>query len=357
LELLDQQAVHRTVLFFGSARAKTRSEWEAAKSEATRASDETGLASLGRIEWMCEWYDKTVALSRAVAEWQASRPSSPEYVIATGGGPGLMEAANKGAQEGGARSMGVAVSLPFEARMNPFVDPELSIMLHYFSTRKMVLADPACAIVALPGGFGTMDELFELATLLQTGKVGGKHDPWKAHMPIVLFGATYWNQIMNLQAAVELGTLAQEDVDRLVITDSSEEALAAITSGLERVEAAWEAGAASGAGGATAASASRGRASWGGHYSLAQGGRHRRVTSASVSASEGGASSPDTPASAIGGGKASPDTPASAIGGGKASPDTPVSSSASVHRLPPAPRPQQAPVEEAVTPVMGAPSA
>lgn len=285
LELLDREAVHRTVLFFGSARAMPRPEWDAAHAAAAAASDDEQLANLSRIHWMCEWYDKTVELAAAVAKWQATREDGPEYVISTGGGPGLMEAANRGAQEGGARSMGVAVSLPFEARMNAFVDEQLAIKLHYFSTRKMVLADPACAIVALPGGFGTMDELFELATLLQTGKVGGMHDDWKTHMPVVLFGACYWNQVLNLQAAVDMGTLARADVDRLVVTDSTEEALAAITSGLVRVEAAWEAAA---TGGAAASSASRGRAYWGSHSS--QGWRRSHLGNGS----EGG-ETPDSP--------------------------------------------------------------
>jgi len=261
MERLAREKVNRTVLFFGSARGSSASEWEVLKADALEAGDRAECARLDRTRWMCEWHAKSLELARRVAEWQKVRwqdGSGPEYVIATGGGPGLMAAANEGARIGGARSMGVAVTLPFEKGLNAFVDEALAFRLHYFSTRKMVLADRACGIVALPGGLGTLDELFELATLVQTGKVGGLRDPWKAHMPMVLLGGdAYWRRVLNLDAAVELGTISQEDADRMVIADDVEEAFEALTSGLLRVEAAWAE--ARGDGGTPAASASAGR--------------------------------------------------------------------------------------------------
>lgn len=243
LERLTEERVHRTVLFFGSARSKSLEDWNASAAEAAARGDEKAMEQLLSIEWMCEWYAHTQELAKRIGEWQLERCTSrsgPEYVIATGGGPGLMEAANRGAREGGARSMGVAVTLPFEADMNRFVDERLAFRMHYFSTRKMVLADRACGIIATPGGLGTFDELFELATLVQTGKVGGRRDPWKAHMPIVLLGGTaFWKKVFNLEALLELGTIAKADLDRMVFADTVDEAFEAVVAGLLRVEDAW----------------------------------------------------------------------------------------------------------------------
>lgn len=263
LERLTEERVHRTVLFFGSARSMSREDWETNVAKATESADEEELARLSSIEWMCEWYSHTQELARRIGEWQLERCSTrtgPEYVVATGGGPGLMEAANRGAREGGARSMGVAVTLPFEDGMNRFVDERLAFRMHYFSTRKMLLADRACCIVATPGGLGTFDELFELATLVQTGKVGGRRDPWKAFMPMVLLGGTaFWRKVMNLDALVELGTISKADLDRMIIADTVDEAFEAVVAGLLRVEEAWRESADDS--GTPAAAASHGRSS------------------------------------------------------------------------------------------------
>jgi predicted Rossmann-fold nucleotide-binding protein len=198
--------VDRTILFFGSARARSHADHtaavaraEAAVADPAAAPEErrrqaAALDRLRRSAWMCDVYEDVASLARRLTEWSMARiptgPSSPggggaggaarphgvaswppNYVVCTGGGPGLMEAANRGAAEvPGAITAGVAISLPFEAGLNKYVTPELAFTQHYFFSRKHALCYPARALVACPGGFGTADELFEVLTLLQSGK-------------------------------------------------------------------------------------------------------------------------------------------------------------------------------------------
>ena len=136
-------------------------------------------------------------------------------MIATGGGPGIMEAANRGARDAGAPTIGFNITLPHEQEPNPYISPDLSFQFHYFAMRKMHLAMRAQALVIFPGGFGTLDELFELLTLVQTGKA--------PRIPIVLFDKAYWTRIVNFDALVEAGTISPEDLDMFRFAETAEE--------------------------------------------------------------------------------------------------------------------------------------
>ncbi len=155
-----------------------------------------------------EWYEKAVVVARTLGE--------AGFAIMTGGGPGIMEAANRGASEAGAFSVGLNIELPFEQHINPYVD--LSVDFRYFFTRKVMLVKFAKAFVVMPGGFGTMDELFEALTLVQTGKI--------RNFPIVLFGTEYWGGLIDWlrNTMLENGKISAEDLDLILLTDSAEEA-------------------------------------------------------------------------------------------------------------------------------------
>lgn len=232
---LAQHNVERTILFFGTARAKSYDdhakataivEEKLAKATADNDTDalEQSNRELKRLKstaWLCRYFDDITELSRKVTEWCLSLADSPgmidPYMVMTGGGPGLMEAANKGASEvPTAKSVGMGISLPFEDGLNPYVTPDLGFQFKYFFTRKFFMLNTCAAIISLPGGVGTMDELFEALTLIQTGKI--------ARMPIVLFGEKYWKDVVNWQAMVEYGTISQSDVDQLFFTDSVDKA-------------------------------------------------------------------------------------------------------------------------------------
>jgi len=160
---------------------------------------------------------------------ESRAPKAANLFIATGGGPGFMEAANRGASRvPGGRSAGMGISLPFETGLNPYVTPELAFEYHYFFTRKFAMAYYMQALVAAPGGFGTMDEFFELITLKQTGKMNQA-------MPVVLFGKKYWNTVVNWHAIADFGTINRKEVDEILFTDSVDEAFDYITSALEKM--------------------------------------------------------------------------------------------------------------------------
>lgn len=254
---LAEQGVHNIVMFFGSARAKSREDYEAAErtlveelsssgNDLTRDEAEMKLDRLRRTGFLVEHYDGVRELSRRFTTWSMNRRmNSPqslaagnrahfaEHFVATGGGPGMMQAANEGAWLAGGRSLGLGISLPFEAGLNPFVTEELAFEFHYFFTRKFWMAYKLTALVVAPGGFGTMDELFELLTLKQTGKI-------KRPIPVVLFGASYWSRVMDLQEMCNFGMISQADVDGICCTDSVEEAFEHLTNGIEEYESSVE---------------------------------------------------------------------------------------------------------------------
>ncbi|MGR3435864.1 MAG: LOG family protein [Shimia sp.] len=208
--LLDEAGVESTIVLFGGARIPEPAQADTARTRT--------LADLSRF------YDEARTFARAVTE-RSMALGGTRQVIVTGGGPGVMEAGNRGAQDAGGRSIGLSIVLPHEQAPNPYVTPELCFNFHYFAIRKMHFLLRAEAICVFPGGFGTLDELFESLTLIQTGRMD--------RVPFLLFGRAFWERIVNWEALAEAGTIAASDLDLFQFVDSAEEALAALD--------AWEA--------------------------------------------------------------------------------------------------------------------
>jgi hypothetical protein len=232
---LMRHRVHHTIVFFGSARTRSREDAARmlvdARAALSKAPDDPVLALAVRkaeiSDRMSRYYDDARELAKRLTAWSLARTGGRKYVIASGGGPGIMEAANRGASETpGGRSVGLGISLPFEQGVNPYVSTDLAFEFHYFFTRKYWFLYPCKALVIFPGGYGTLDELFETLTLVQTGKI-------KKRLPILLFGASYWNRVLNLEAMAEFGTISPDDVKLVHKTDSVDEAFAWLVQELE----------------------------------------------------------------------------------------------------------------------------
>ena len=233
---LEGAGIRDTLVLFGSARLV---EPQIAAEQLDRikttieAAAEPGVdlhRQLHKAEAMLRsapYYQAAMELSEALADWSLNLPGedSGRFTICSGGGPGIMEAANRGAKNAGAQSIGLGISLPFEQSMNPYIPAALSFEFHYFFVRKYWFVSMAKALVAFPGGFGTLDELFETLTLIQTKKT-------EKVPPIVLYGREFWEQIVNFGALVEWGTISPEDLELIRIVDSVEEALEYITAQL-----------------------------------------------------------------------------------------------------------------------------
>ncbi|MGE0700323.1 MAG: LOG family protein [Hyphomicrobiaceae bacterium] len=213
--LLREWGIRSTVIVFGSARIPSP---EQAESMLLAATTPEAKAVAGRRVRLAPWYEVARQFARIVSAQGgalASQEGIRDNVIATGGGPGIMEAANRGAAEAGAPSIGFNITLPMEQEPNAWSTPELTFRFHYFAMRKMHLAMRANALAVFPGGFGTLDELFEILTLQQTGKA--------PVMPVVLFGSDYWRRIVDFDAMVEYGTIDAADLRRFDIVDNAEE--------------------------------------------------------------------------------------------------------------------------------------
>ncbi|MCB9758937.1 MAG: LOG family protein [Alphaproteobacteria bacterium] len=226
------QDVRDTIVIFGSARTLPGEVARERLAEA-EAAVEAGEADASAVRQaqikvrMSRYYDEARELSRRLTQWSMDRSQGRKYLICTGGGPGIMEAGNRGAADvEGGRSVGLGISLPFEEQNNRWVTPELSFEFHYFFTRKYWFMYLAKALVVFPGGFGTIDEMAELLTLRQTGKI-------RKVVPIVLYGTEYWDSIINLQAMVDWGTISQKDLDLFHRTDDVDDAFAYLTDALE----------------------------------------------------------------------------------------------------------------------------
>jgi uncharacterized protein (TIGR00730 family) len=176
---------------------------------------------------MSRYYEDTRELARRLTLWSKSLSGTDRrFVVCSGGGPGIMEAANKGASEAKGENIGLNISLPFEQQDNPYITRRLAFEFHYFFMRKFWFSYLAKAMVVMPGGFGTFDEFMEVVTLVQTLKI-------KKHLPIVLFGTEYWNEILNLEPMVKYGTISPEDVNLFFRTDSVDEAYDYLVKDLE----------------------------------------------------------------------------------------------------------------------------
>ena len=202
--------IQDTVVFFGSARVHE-------------------MGPMGR------YYRDARELARLITEWSSKiEDSTHRFVVCSGGGPGIMEAANRGAQDANGKTIGLNIGLPFEQRPNPFITPELSFEFHYFFMRKFWFAYLAKALVVFPGGFGTLDEMSEILTLAQTQKLESK-------ILIVLYGREYWREILNFDALVKYGMIAPEDLDLFRYADTPSDALHILQDGLTRHHLAPEA--------------------------------------------------------------------------------------------------------------------
>ena len=221
---IDQSAlgIESTVVVFGSARFPAPETAAASLERAQASGDKEAIALAQRHVRNARHYDQARLFARLVAGHSARKPREQRLFICTGGGPGIMEAANRGAAEMGALSVGLNIALPHEQSANPYVTPSLSFKFHYFAMRKMHFMMRAKALVAFPGGFGTLDELFEVITLVQTRKA--------KPVPIVLFGTDYWKRLVNFDMLVEEGAISPEDLELVTYVDEPQDAWDAIRS-------------------------------------------------------------------------------------------------------------------------------
>ncbi len=199
--MLDEQQIESTIVMFGGARIPSPANKGSARTQT--------LADLSHF------YDEAREFARVITE-RSMADGGRKNVIVTGGGPGVMEAGNRGALDAGGKSVGLSIVLPHEQAPNEFVTPELSFNFHYFAIRKMHFLMRAAAITVFPGGFGTLDELFESLTLIQTGRM--------ERVPFILFGRAFWDKIINWEALADAGTISEQDLDLFRFVETAEEA-------------------------------------------------------------------------------------------------------------------------------------
>jgi hypothetical protein len=233
---LRRAGIHHTVVFFGSARIRPRDEahqklqeLESRAKEGSSGALAVELAKARMDLHMSQYYEDARELSRLVTAWALSLQHDSRFlVVCSGGGPGIMEAANRGAAEAGGKSIGLNIKLPAEQQPNPYLSPELSFLFRYFFMRKLWFTQPARALIAFPGGFGTLDELFEMLTLLQTHKMGHR-------VTIVLYGSNFWKRAINFDYFLEAGTISDEDMKLIRFADTPQEAFDILKAYLARI--------------------------------------------------------------------------------------------------------------------------
>ena len=242
------ERIQDTVVFFGSARFRGREEadhalelldntgsLQPAPSEeqparapeiaAGRATDLQRKRAVAAVE-MARYYEDARRLAHMLTTWASSIPSPRHrFVVTSGGGPGIMEAANRGAYEAGGKTIGMNIRLPFEQHPNPYITPALNFEFHYFFMRKLWFAYLAKALVVFPGGFGTLDEMFELLTLAQTHKMAKK-------ITVVVYGPEYWNKVFNLETLVDTGAISPKDIELFQFASTPEQAFEILRDGL-----------------------------------------------------------------------------------------------------------------------------
>ncbi|MEM7642046.1 MAG: LOG family protein [Pseudomonadota bacterium] len=202
--MMDEADIASTVVMFGGARIRRPEDRDKAQTDTLRQ--------------LSSQYEEARTFARLVTEQSLRDSGGRENVIVTGGGPGVMEAGNRGAADAGGRSIGLNIVLPHEQAPNAFVTPELSFNFHYFAIRKMHFLMRAAAICVFPGGFGTLDETFEALTLIQTGRM--------ERVPFLLFGEEFWRKIVNWDALLDAGTIGEDDLDLFRFVETAEDALA-----------------------------------------------------------------------------------------------------------------------------------
>src|SRR5437870_10487655 len=221
LRRFKEQKIQDTVVFFGSARVDSRERAERAlatlRARGVRDADEQYQTELTKSRKALEWaryYEDARELARLLTAWSLTLQSeNHRFVVTSGGGPGIMEAANRGAREAGGKTIGLNIRLPFEQDANPYITDGLHFEFHYFFMRKFWFAYLAKALVIFPGGFGTLDELFEILTLAQTQKLAKK-------ILVVIYGSEYWNRVINFQALADSGTISPQDMGLFKLVDS-----------------------------------------------------------------------------------------------------------------------------------------
>jgi uncharacterized protein (TIGR00730 family) len=231
LSRFRREQIQDTVVFFGSARfqggddaKKNLSAVE--KNQANSPEHQESLKRARAAVDMARYYEDARRLAFLLTEWSIQIPARRHrFVVTTGGGPGVMEAANLGAHEAGGKTIGLNINLPFEQNPNQYITPSLNFEFHYFFMRKFWFAYLAKALVIFPGGFGTIDELFEILTLAQTDKLAKK-------ILVVIYGSEYWHRIMNFQAFVDAGTVSPQDLNLFKFVDSPEDAFSFLRDGL-----------------------------------------------------------------------------------------------------------------------------
>lgn len=226
-----REQIQDTVVFFGSARFQDLETAEGALGEIERSSagrDPEALKKMRAAVEMARYYEDARRLASLLTEWAITIPARRRrFVVTTGGGPGIMEAANRGAKEAGGKTIGLNINLPFEQCPNSYITPSLNFEFHYFFMRKFWFAYLAKALVIFPGGFGTCDELFEILTLAQTEKLAKK-------ILVVIYGSQYWKKLINFQTMIDAGTISRQDLKLFKIVDSPEEGFEFLRDGLTK---------------------------------------------------------------------------------------------------------------------------
>jgi len=225
LRRFKEQKIQDTVVFFGSARVDSRERAERAlrtlRSRGVRDADDAYQRELMKSRKAVEWarfYEEARELARLLTAWSMTLQSeNHRFVVTSGGGPGIMEAANRGAREAGGKTIGLNIRLPYEQGANPYITDGLHFEFHYFFMRKFWFAYMAKALVVFPGGFGTLDEMFEILTLVQTDKLSKK-------IGVVLYGREYWEQVLDVKPMAEWGAIAEKDLELLHYADTPAEA-------------------------------------------------------------------------------------------------------------------------------------
>jgi hypothetical protein len=236
---LKKEGIADTIVMFGSARIGPRDVMQtkvtrlknvktARLSKEKRAQHRVALRQAKSALEMSRYYEEARQLSHKITSWASSLGPRPRrFVVCSGGGPGIMEAANRGAYEAGGKSIGLSIELPHEQYSNPYISPELSLNFHYFFMRKLWFAQIAKALIVFPGGFGTMDELWEMMTLLQTGKLPKQN-------LILIYGRKYWNEVLNLRAMERWGMINPDEYKLLQFADTVDEAFEVVRATLEK---------------------------------------------------------------------------------------------------------------------------
>ncbi len=231
-----REKIQDTVVFFGSARFHSRSDAEGALEVLEKpgsrtlapAEEQERIQRARKAVEMARYYEDARKLAHMLTKWSMGIPSKRHrFVVTSGGGPGIMEAANRGAREAGGKTVGLNIRLPYEQMPNPYVTPALNFEFHYFFMRKYWFAYLSKALVIFPGGFGTLDELFEILTLAQTEKLAKR-------ILVVIYGREYWDRAMNIDALIESGTVSPADKELYCMADTPDEAFEILRQGLTR---------------------------------------------------------------------------------------------------------------------------